>query len=307
MVIPFGLKSRSGLKPSLTDNLRYGCLLVMASFVFSACSSARLTPITRAANGVHQPGMVVWHDLLTRDVESAKRFYGRLFGWAFEQNERYTIVLNEGVAIAGMVDTTAKKRLERAWWLAYLSVAEVDDNAEWVKENGGTVIKGPAEMVNRGRYVVIKDPQGAPLVLLRSASGDPVPAVPAMNGWLWNELWTSDTEAALEFYQLLGSYAADLVTAAENPNPYWVLVADQRWQAGITTVPFENIPPQWVPVVRVADPMAIADQVVPLGGRVLIRPDHPLGNGHLALIEDPSGAILMVESWAPESRPGKEQ
>lgn len=280
----------------------------MWALLLTACSSWRLNPITPAPTGQHRPGQVVWHDLLTRDVESAKRFYGQLFGWTFEQKGHYTTVLNGGVPIAGMVfDTTAKKRLERAWWLVYLSIAEVDDTAEWVGKSGGKVIKGPGAMVNRGRYAMIKDPQGAPLVLLRSTTGDPAPADPVMNGWLWNELWTSNTESALEFYQLLGDYAADLVSPVEKGEPYWVLVTGQRWQAGVTTVPFDNVPPQWVPVIRVADPAIVAEQVTSLGGRVLIKPDHPLGSGRVALIEDPSGGLVMVESWEPDNLPAKEQ
>ncbi|MBL8739935.1 MAG: hypothetical protein JNK04_02540, partial [Myxococcales bacterium] len=29
----------------------------------------------------NQSGRIIWHELLTNDVESAKGFYGELFGW----------------------------------------------------------------------------------------------------------------------------------------------------------------------------------------------------------------------------------
>lgn len=283
-------------------------LLAVVVLLSTACSPLQLNPITPTPTGQHHPGQVVWHDLLTDNVGVSKRFYGQLFGWTFQNIDRYTVVLNDGVPIAGMVsDAEASKSLERSWWIIYVSIEDVDDTAKWVEAFGGQVIKGPGKMTDRGHYAMIKDSQGAPLMLLHSATGDPIPADPALNSWLWNELWTSDADAALEFYQPLGGYAADLVSSEENEDPYWVLVTDQRWQAGVTTAPFENIPPQWVPVVRVADPLAVADQVASLGGRVLIRPDHPLGNGDLALIEDPSGGIIMVESWDPDNLPTKEQ
>ena len=283
-------------------------LLATIAILFWACSPLQLSPITVPPTGQHHPGQVIWHDLLTSDVDSAKHFYGQLFGWTFEQDGRYTLILNEGVPIAGIVfDKRTKKQLERAWWLVYLSITDIDETAEWVAGAGGKVIKGPSKMTNRGRYAMIKDPQGAPLVLLHSTSGDPVPADPVMNGWLWNELWALDTETALEFYQFLGSYAADLVSPAESEDAYWILVSGQRWQAGITTIPFEKLPPQWVPAVRVANPTAVADRAASLGGRVLIWPDHPLGAGHLSLIEDPSGGLIMVESWETDDLPTKEQ
>ena len=308
MKLPLWSKREARQLPLHRIDMRGCCVMAMVILITSACSPLQLSSVTSRPSGHHQPGQVVWHDLLTKDVDSAKRFYGQLFGWEFEPKGRYTVILNKGAAIAGIVsDETAKAQLERGWWLMYLSIADIDDTAAWVVETGGELIRGPGEMVGRGRYVVIKDPQGAPLVLLHSATGDPGTADPVMNGWLWNELWTKDTEAALQFYQFLGGYSADLVSPVEVEDPYWVLVAHQRWQAGITSLPFEDVPSQWVPAIRVADPVAVADRAARLGGRVLIRPDHPLGGGHLALIEDPSGGIFMVESWAPDNRPGKEQ
>jgi predicted enzyme related to lactoylglutathione lyase len=286
--------------------LRSRLVALWMALMAAACAPMPLTPITPAPTGRHQPGQVVWHDLLTDDVAAAKRFYGPLFGWTFQTLGRYTLVLNNGSPIAGMVeDATIANGAQGAWWVLYLSVDAVDETARWVEKAGGSLIRGPAEMANRGRYAMIGDPQGAALVLLRSDGGDPHPTPPPVGGWLWSELWTSDTAAALTFYQSLGDYAA-MPTTADDDDAYWVLLGEaDRWQAGITTVPFEAVPPQWVPVVRVDDPAALAARVPALGGKVLVNPDHPLGSGYLALIKDPSGAILMVESWQPSPPRGK--
>ena len=264
-----------------------------------ACARMPLTPITPVPTGQYHPGRVVWHDLLTDDVDSAANFYGRLFGWTFQERDRYTIVLNDGIPIAGIVqDRTGTERSARGRWIVYLSTENLEESARWVDEAGGRVIKGPAEMINRGHYAMIRDPQGAPLVLLRSFTGDPDPAEATLGGWLWNELWTTNTEAALAFYQPLGGYAARQAGSGDTDG-YWVLMSNGAWQAGMTVVPFEDVPAQWVPVIRVSDPIAVAARVPSLGGRVLVKPDHPLSEGSISVIEDPSGAIFMVESWQP--------
>jgi hypothetical protein len=49
--------------------------------------------------------------------------------------------------------------------------------------------------------------------------------------------------------------------------------------------------------VRVADPAATAARAAQLGGRVLIAPRSDLRNGTLALIADPTGAVLALQKW----------
>src|SRR4051812_49963384 len=36
---------------------------------------------------VNQPGAWTWNNLMTRDLEGAKDFYGRMFGWTAQHNE----------------------------------------------------------------------------------------------------------------------------------------------------------------------------------------------------------------------------
>ena len=285
------------------------CLLLFLGLLLGACTPrTELTPITSRATGHQQPGQVVWHDLLTDDVNEAKQFYGQLFGWTFQEHEGYTLILNKGEPIAGIVYTAAvEDGSGRATWVTCLSVADVDEHAGWIEEIGGKVVQPPAEMGKRGRYCIVSDPQGAPLVLLRSATGDPEQTEPVMNGWMWDELWTSDPDAVLSFYQDLGDYSAEQVNPEEDGEPYWILVRDTRWQAGVTRIPFEDVPPQWVPVIRVDDPAAVAGQVDGLGGKVLVRPDKSSNDADVALIEDPSGGIVMVQAWEPEESPDKEQ
>lgn len=144
---------------------------------------------------------------------------------------------------------------------------------------------------------MIAGPQDEPLILLDLQNGDPSPKPAPLGGWLWLELWTDDVEEALDFYQPLGGFSAQK-TSEEGEDEYWVLLdSEDRWQAGITIAPFKGISSQWVPVVRVVSPAETVRKVEKLGGKVIIKPDHPLTKGKVALIQDSTGGILMVESW----------
>ncbi len=75
-----------------------------------------------------------------------------------------------------------------------------------------------------------------------------------------------------------------------------------QWRAGVTGLPFEGFQSQWVPCIRIKNLGKILAEAEKRGGRVLVRPDHPLSNGAVAVIEDPWGALFMVGTW--KSRAG---
>ena len=123
---------------------------------------------------MHHQGKFVWFDLLTDDVALAKNFYGALFDWSFKMQGSYTVVLNNGQPIGGMVEIEPKEgEKSTARWIPLLSVADVDQAVALVQKAGGTIHEGPVDMSKRGRGALINDPQGAPLLLLRAYKGDP--------------------------------------------------------------------------------------------------------------------------------------
>ena len=264
----------------------------------AAVQTIEVSPITPVATGKHHPGRFVWHDLVTDDIETAKQFYGGLFGWTFETRGRYTSISNQGKVIAGMIKVEFEPGIS-PFWVPYLSVDDLDNAVDTATGAGGELLRGPGKMINRGRFALIGDPEGARLVLLHAETGDPAPVEPELNGWLWDELWTGDVPKSLAFYQRLGPYQT-LPAPDNKTTDYQVLTIDDRWAAGLTTLPFDDMHAQWVPALRVRDLGYTMAQVDKLGGRVLIKPDHALTDGNIALIQDPSGAILMVDPWTPK-------
>ncbi|WP_286336863.1 VOC family protein [Hydrogenimonas cancrithermarum] len=253
-----------------------------------------LPAITKEDTHKHYQGKFVWHDLLTNDVASAQTFYAGLFGWSFQKRDNYVLVMNHGERIGGMVNI-ASPRGEKvtAIWLPSISVADVDEAAEYLVRKKGKVLKGPMDMKKRGRGALVRDPYGAFVVLLHSKSGDPLDTTPKIGDWLWNELWSNSPSQSYSFYRALGGYDKE----ADTEKDYLILKQKGVWRAGIRYVEEDAFDVQWVPVVRVSDPEAIVAKTPELGGRVLMKPQATLMNGDVALIADPSGALLIVQRW----------
>ena len=97
---------------------------------------------------------MVWHDLITPDLAKAKDFYGGLFGRTFQDQDGYSLALLGGKPVAGLAAAPKTKKAEKdSWWLVYISANDVDQASRIIKEAGGKIIKEPAEMDGRGRFL----------------------------------------------------------------------------------------------------------------------------------------------------------
>jgi hypothetical protein len=150
---------------------------------------------------------------------------------------------------------------------------------------------------------IVSDPQGAMLALLETRGGDPADvAEVAAGGFLWNELWTDDTGAATEFYQGLAEYEyTDRELDLEGGSTtYRVLSVGETPRAGMITNPVEGLIPVWVTYIRATDDAAldsIVAKVENLGGSLLLAPQDRAIGGRVALIADPSGAGIAIQTW----------
>lgn len=254
-----------------------------------ACASPsppRLPPLTATPSQLATPGKFVWVDLVSGDVEASKSFYGELFGWTFREGERYTEVLRDGAPIAGLLSTQEPGR--RSEWVGSLSVPDVDRAAALVEERGGKIEREPVDASERGRLALVRDPEGALVMLLRASGGDPPDAEPPVGAWLWRELWSRDVKAATEFYVALAGYGVEVIE--HDGHPYHVLETGDVPRAGVFTAP-EEVRPQWLPYVRVNDPKGMAERAADLGGRIVMYDDTA------AVLVDPVGAPVGLQVW----------
>ncbi len=288
-------------------------LAVLALIGVPGCTTTgiRLPAITDAPTGQHDPGRIVWRDLITDDPAQSRRFYEELFGWEFESvgtlfslggDDAYSLIRHNGRLIGGMVnEASLNNNAENvSQWVVLMSVADVDAAADHFRGHGGEVLAPPTDVADRGRMAVVVDPQGALLALVQTADGDPEIHEPDYGDFLWDELWTTDLTAATEFYTgLTGLAKSD--RAVDGGRSYRTLNRDGNPALGAMTHPIEGRRPVWVTYIRVADPAAITAKVAGLGGKVYLEAQQrPLG-GQVALIADPSGAGIALQTWPLET------
>lgn len=242
----------------------------------------------------YHPGKFVWNELVTSDVATAKSYYGQLFNWTFEQRGRYTIVSLNDKRIGGILDIKPNTQdRNAARWISSLSVSDVDQATSVVLANGGKVHKGPENIDDRGRVSLVSDPQGAQLSLIHREMGDPSDGPIADGSWLWHELWTNNPNDSVAFYQELAGY-----TAVEELDSYFILIAEDKWRAGIRNLFNHALKQRWVPVIKVNDITAISVLAKQLGGKVIIEPENLDYSDQVALLADPSGALFMIQEWS---------
>ena len=115
---------------------------------------------------VMKHGAFSWFELMTNDVDAAKDFYFKLFGWETEKMEMeggmiYTVVKVNGEAAGGMMAMPSGAGGMPSMWGIYVTVDDVDETARSVKKMGGKVLVAPQDIPQVGRFCVFQDPQGA--------------------------------------------------------------------------------------------------------------------------------------------------
>jgi len=293
--------------------------IAIVALISGGCSTANMPAITEAPTQVTLSGKVVWHDLISDTPEASKQFYQELFGWEFEEVGMrlgifnaidYSLIRHNGRLIGGMVNQAQLQTSEDiSQWITLISVTDVDAASAVVEAAGGTVLTAPVELAERGRLALVADPQGALFSLLQTHSRDPLDDVePDVGGFLWDELWTEDINAAAGFYKQLAGYAEEDNVERDDAllnERYRLLRSQGRPRAGILKMPVEELRPTWVNYLRVADAAAldaIVARVEALGGSVLLDPQDREIGGRVALIAGPSGAGIALQTWPFEPR-----
>jgi len=111
-------------------------------------------------------GSFYWNELMTRDVEQAKRFYSSSIGWTFEAmpmpNGTYWLAKMDDKPVAGIFPLSGREfdGVPESW-MSYLAVDDVDARIEAAKAAGAKVMREPFEVPDVGRIAILKEPGGA--------------------------------------------------------------------------------------------------------------------------------------------------
>jgi predicted enzyme related to lactoylglutathione lyase len=262
-----------------------------------------LPALTQPASGEHHVGKVIWADLVTPDLETAKRFYGALFGWTFRDvpgDPNYSLVLLDGEPVAGLFQKALPPgNTVQPAWLTFLAVRDVDAAQLSARQHGGAVLVKPHSYPQRGRQAVLADPDGAVFAVLAAKGGDPPDQLAAPGQWIWSSLLVKDPKQESDFYKRLFGYDVYELAGQGDPQHY-ILSGDGYARAGLNALPADSMRrrPHWLDFVRVSDATDSASKAVALGGRVLVEPRIDRHGGRLAVLADPSGAIFGVMEWS---------
>ncbi|NDP49471.1 MAG: VOC family protein [Sulfuriferula multivorans] len=113
----------------------------------------------------------------------------------------------------------------------------------------------------------------------------------------WNELMTTDVDAAKVFYGDLFGWGMQKCEAGDMD--YSMATLGDQEIAGLMAIPKEaaSMPPSWGAYVTVADVDALLLRVTKLGGKVAVPPHDIPDVGCFAVIQDPQGAMLSFISY----------
>jgi len=111
-------------------------------------------------------GAFYWNELMTRDVERAKKFYGETLGWTFDSmpmpDGAYWLAKSGGEVIGGLFDISGPefKNVPESW-MAYIAVDNVDERVKKATKAGAKVMKPAFDVPGVGRIVMLLEPGGA--------------------------------------------------------------------------------------------------------------------------------------------------
>ena len=278
-------------------------LLTILSIYSCSPDLPKVPPINATPTNEFHPGKFVWWDLMTDDIASVQKFYSGLFGWTFKNSEEgsadYSVVLQDGVPIAGIFDLKdTKVEHKYSQWVSYVSVADMSQAINYTKQSGGTIYREPFALPDRGSVAFILDSQNAVLAFVKSSTGDTKDVDPIYDRWMWTELWTNNIDNSSDFYSELFGYDIRKFNTSVG-NLYYVFQKENKPRAGMLKIPYDNVKPHWMPYIAVKDPAEIVKKVEELGGTIYLGLDDT-GRSDAAIIADPSGAVFTIQKWPLE-------
>jgi predicted enzyme related to lactoylglutathione lyase len=246
----------------------------------------------------------VWHELMTTDPDAAQSFYTEVMGWGiqpFEGHDHmdYTMWTVGDEPIGGVMELPEQAASAGAppHWMGYVGVDDVQATAARAADLGAGLIVPPQEIPGAGWFAVVQDPHGAVFSLYQTVNpaaegAEQPPEGPGRVSW--NELATTDFEAAFGFYAELfgwtvhedmdmGPHGTYRIYGPEGAAPL----------GGMFTKPADMPQAGWIYYLTVGDLDATLSAVSNHGGRVVQQPIEVPG-GRIAHCLDPQGAFFAL-------------
>ena len=265
-----------------------------------------VAPATTSRSGPNPPGDFIWYELMTTDADGAKAFYDAVVGWDFGEAvlefKGYRMIgRSDGGSAGGVlpIDDEMAKHGARPTWLGYIHVPDVDASVAAIEAAGGKTWMAPFDIPNVGRIAMVTDPQDAPFYIMKPIppANDPtarsdVFSTDQAQHVRWNELSTSDPDAAVEFYRRQFGWGQEGEMDMGEMGKYRFIQA-----SGVTVGAIMRKPPQlpvsvWTYYIGVDDIDRATSAIKDGGGRILNGPMEIPGGEYALNAMDPQGAAF---------------
>ena len=230
-------------------------------------------------------GSFIWYELMTPDPDAAASFYGPVVGWTVAAHsdpgaggmDYRMIVRSDGGNAGGVLKLTEEmlKGGARACWLGYISVADVDKAVAAIAADGGKV-RMPATDLPVGRMALVTDPQGAAFYVMKPAAAEgmtsDVFSTDQPQHVRWNELRTSDPDAAVAFYTRHFGWSQDGDMDMGPMGKYRFIQHGGLAIGAIMAKPAELPASMWGYYIGVDDIDRAASEIEVQGGKIIMGP-----------------------------------
>lgn len=241
-------------------------------------------------------GTFCWADVASKDVSATKTFMTSLLGWTAEDMPTgqpgmdYTMFSLQGKYVAGASAMPPGMEQFPSMWNNFVSVDDLDATVQQAQSTGATITLPAMDVLDSGRMTGIQDPTGARLFLWQPGNHIGAGLVNTVGAMSWNELYTSDVSASMQFYSTLFGWT--FAPSVEN-SEYQVIYNNGRPNGGILQITAEMapMPPMWMVYFSIENAAATIEKVSALGGSVHMSRDVPQGT--IVMISDPSGASFI--------------
>lgn len=243
------------------------------------------------------PNHPCWVELSSPDVESARTFYGSLFGWEFEEPGPMGFgvkAIRDGRVVAGISPQPPEAPAgQPAFWSVYFRVADLTDFLARVDAGGGQAMMAIPEFDGTAGVALVADPAGTAFGVLEYDDDRGLTAVDVTGAACWFELHTKDP-AVQGFYHQVFDWEFDAVSDTDDFRySTFALPGTDTPRGGILDTSNVGIPAHWESYIQVEDADAIAGRVRELGGDWLAAP-HDSTYGRVGRFIDSQNAAFTV-------------
>lgn len=243
-------------------------------------------------------GAFIWYELWCSDSARAQDFYSAVVGWTFEDpGDGYVHVrAPDGEFVGGLMPLRPEMKGARPAWVAYISVDDVDRAVADLQAAGGRLTMPAIDMEDVGRFALVADPQGAPFYVMKPSpppdrpQGESTAFGDRPGHCAWNELATTDPEAAAAFYADQFGWELPEPMDMGEMGKYQFVAKGELTYGAIMRRQNEGQPVAWLPYFAVPSIAEARRAVETNGGKVWMGPHEVPGGDWIIVASDPQDA-----------------